>query len=57
MKTKNKKTSISRPELLRAWLVELCRRGYCEDYIGSASVEFYETMDDLDASEEFNFER
>ena len=56
MKTKNKKISISKPELLQAWLTEICRRGYCEDYIGYASVDFYEAIENLDSSEEFYFE-
>ena len=56
MKTKNKKINISKSELFRGWLTVLCRRGYCEEYIGSASVDFFEAVDGLDATEEFNFE-
>ena len=57
MKTKNKKMVVSKSELLVAWLDEMCRRGYCESYVGSATVDFYEAIDTLDASEEFNIER
>ena len=56
MKTKNKKISMSKAELFKAWLTAICRRGYCEEYIGFSSVDFFEAVDDLDATEEFNFE-
>ena len=56
MKRKNKKIGISKSALFQAWLAEILRRGYCEGYAGSSSVDFYEAMDDLVSSEEFYYE-